>query len=130
MPYAPKYNTAIPNTHRPAAAAPAFGISIASKNTGNMFTINTAAVSQAEAQQQCNNIGAHLAAYASLEEQAEVETQLAAAGYLLPAYHKSYWIGLRSAVLYNPDAFKWIDKSVAGNCRHLLLIARWCLCHH
>jgi hypothetical protein len=71
-------------------------------------------MSQPAAEEACNNIGAHLAAFASAEEQAEVETLFTAAGYLLPAFHKSYWLGLESKVLYQPDEFKWMDKSVAG----------------
>jgi hypothetical protein len=71
-------------------------------------------MNQPAAENACNNIGAHLAAFVSLEEQAEVETIFTAAGYLLPAFHKAYWLGLTSKVLYQQDQFRWLDKSVAG----------------
>lgn len=32
-------------------------------------------------------------------------------GYLLPAFHKVYWLGLKSEVL---PAFSWIDKLIPG----------------
>lgn len=103
-----------------AAAAPAFGPTIRSANSGNMFTISTAALTQPAARQACNDMGAHLAAFSSLEEQAEMESRFAALGYLLPAFHKAYWLGLMADVLWQPDRYKWLDKSVPGGLRSML----------
>jgi hypothetical protein len=63
-------------------------------------------------------MGAHLAAFTTLEEQAEVESRFAGMGYLLPAFHKAYWLGLVADVLWQPDRYKWLDKSVQGGKRN------------
>ena len=42
-------------------------------------------------------------------EQTEVETYFIRQGYLLPKYHKSYWMGLRATQWPN---FAWIDNTV------------------
>ena len=44
-----------------------------------------------------------------------METLFTAVGYLLPVFHKAYWLGLTSTVLYQPGMYKWMDKSVAGD---------------
>jgi hypothetical protein len=49
---------------------------------------------QAEAQKACNAQGAHLAAWPSQQTQNEVEAYFAANGYLLPDFHKVYWMGM------------------------------------
>jgi hypothetical protein len=47
------------------------------------------------AQEDCKRNGGHLAAYISLEEQAEVEEFYTRRGFLLPKFHQIYWMGLR-----------------------------------
>ena len=63
--------------------------------TGNTFYMNTSLVDQATAQEDCKRNGGHLAAYISLEEQAEVEQFYTKRGFLLPKFHQTYWMGLR-----------------------------------
>ena len=86
-------------------------ITIPSNLTGNVFTLMTVTVSNSRAEALCNDIGGHLAAYVSQEEQAEMEYAFINSGYLLPVFHKVYWMGLVS----NNDAwpaFSWIDRNV------------------
>lgn len=42
----------------------------------------------------------------------EVEKYYEQLGYLLPAYHGGYWIGLQAQPPWNPAGFRWIDKSI------------------
>ncbi len=68
-------------------------------------------VNQARAESMCNDIGGHLAAYVSQDEQVEMENAFLNSGYLLPSFHKTYWMGLVS----NTDAwptFTWLDRNV------------------
>jgi hypothetical protein len=52
-------------------------------------------VDSATAQENCKRNGGHLAAYISLEEQAEVEQFYIKRGFLLEKFHQVYWMGLR-----------------------------------
>jgi hypothetical protein len=59
-------------------------VTIKSNTTGNTFTLFTTPVTQDEAQQECTAIGGHLASYATLDEQVEMEYAFINSGYLLP----------------------------------------------
>jgi hypothetical protein len=59
-------------------------VSIKSNTTGNIFVLFTTPATQLEAQQECTAIGGHLASYASLDEQVEMEYAFINSGYLLP----------------------------------------------
>ncbi len=63
--------------------------------TGNTFYLNTTEVDSNTAEENCKKNGGHLAAYISLEEQAEVEQFYTKKGYLMPKFHQIYWMGLR-----------------------------------
>ena len=67
-------------------------------------------VDQATAQEDCKRNGGHLAAYISLEEQAEVEQFYTKRGFLLPKFHQIYWMGLR--VNGSRPKFGWLDPTV------------------
>jgi hypothetical protein len=67
-------------------------------------------VNQAKAESMCNDIGGHLAAYVSQDEQVEMENAFLNSGYLLPSFHKTYWLGL-TAVTW--PMFSWSDRSLA-----------------
>jgi hypothetical protein len=68
------------------------------------------------AQQTCNANGGHLAAYSSIAEQAEVESFYLSSGWLLPSFHKQYWLGMTTNSASWP-VFKYVDKSLPGRCR-------------
>jgi hypothetical protein len=68
-------------------------------------------VGQAKAEAMCNDIGGHLAAYVSQEEQTEMEYAFLNSGYLLPSFHKTYWIGLMASADSWPS-FSWLDRNV------------------
>ena len=87
-------------------------ITIPSNITGNVFTLMSIKVNHAKAEALCNDIGGHLTAYASQEEQTEMEFAFLASGHLLPSFHKNYWIGLTSTLDAWP-AFSWLDRNVA-----------------
>lgn len=86
-------------------------ITIPSNVTGNVFTLMTVQVNQARAQVLCNDIGGHLASYVSLDEQSEMEYAFINSGYLLPSFHKTYWMGLVTTQEAWP-AFTWLDRNV------------------
>jgi hypothetical protein len=91
------------------AQAPAF----LSKLTGSRFVLSTIKASQYEAEQACLAQGGHLASFKNLEEQAAVESFYTTAGFLLPAYHRYYWMGLDSTTSTWPK-FRWMDRSLPG----------------
>ena len=70
-------------------------------------------MSQWDAEQSCASQGGHLASYVSRQEQAEVEAFYFTAGFLLPGFHRMYWMGLDSSNISWP-AFRWTDRSIAG----------------
>jgi hypothetical protein len=86
-------------------------ITITSNITGNVFTFMTVNVTQARGQALCNDIGGHLASYVSQDEQTEMEFAFVNSGYLLPSYHKNYWIGLTTTADTWPQ-FDWLDRNV------------------
>lgn len=59
------------------------------------------------AETSCRRSGGHLASFASNNEQTEAEQAFMTAGWLLPAFHKGYWIGLRAS---RPGQWRWLDK--------------------
>ncbi len=72
------------------------------------YTLNTTLSTQAEAQRACNAMGAHLAAWPSQQTQNEVEAYFAANGYLLPSFHKVYWMGM----VKRENDFVFLDASI------------------
>jgi hypothetical protein len=79
-----------------AAACAAPGIYYySSEVTNNTYILNQFVSNFTKAQEFCTDNGGHLAAFSSLEEQQEVEGYYIEMGYLLPTYHKSYYIGTR-----------------------------------
>jgi hypothetical protein len=76
----------------------------------NVFTINTTRLTQRQAQAVCSSQGAQLASFESRDEQVEVEQYFSQNGYLLPSFHKTYWLGL-TAVTW--PIYSWSDRSLA-----------------
>jgi hypothetical protein len=74
---------------RPTAA-----VTITASSTRNRFTLYVEPRNASAAEQACQANGGHLASFASRDEQLEVEQSLVDTGYLLPSYHKQYWMGL------------------------------------
>jgi hypothetical protein len=93
--------------------------------TGQTYTLNTSFVSQADAQKQCACTGGHLVSYTSLDEQQQIEAYYLDKGWLLPTFHRRYWIGLNATtpastspatvtagqLQTSPARFAWLDKS-------------------
>jgi hypothetical protein len=92
-----------------AALAPPY----LSKFTGNMFTLHTSPMSQPEAEAFCVSQASHLASFLNVEEQVEVESFYVQAGFLLPDFHKVYWMGLDSSKRDWPR-FRWMDRAIPG----------------
>jgi hypothetical protein len=84
---------------------------LTSNITGNVFQLYLNKASQAQAEAQCQAQGGHLACYASDFEQTEIESAYVQLGFLVPAYHKSYWVGLQRA---GTAGFRWLDGSLPG----------------
>jgi hypothetical protein len=83
-------------------------------SNGNTYIFNASSATFNEAQDTCKLRGAHLVAWTSYKEQAEVEGYFVSNGYLLPTYHLYYWIGANvSDAIYWPD-FSWIDPYTPG----------------
>jgi hypothetical protein len=78
-----------------SAAGPGAAPWYTTNATGNTFYLNTTVVDSATAEESCKRNGGHLAAYISLEEQAEVEQFYIKRGFLLSKFHQVYWTGLR-----------------------------------
>jgi hypothetical protein len=75
-------------------------------SSANMtFLLNTAQLSQAQAEVACQQRGGHLAAFLTAAEQQEVQGWFAAAGHLLSSFHRSFWLGLQTESLL-PRQFK------------------------
>lgn len=55
----------------------------------------------------CRRNGGHLAAFTTSTEQLEVETAFINNGWLLPAFHMGYWIGLSAK---RPGVWATLDK--------------------
>jgi hypothetical protein len=67
----------------------------------------------AYAQLACNDLGGHLAAYTSVEEQAEVEAYYVSNGLLFPSYTPNYWFGAKTTYDLWPT-FYWLQRSIPG----------------
>jgi hypothetical protein len=77
------------------------------------FVFNPMKLDQAFAQLACNDLGGHLAAYTSLEEQAEVENFYVSNGLLFPSYTPNYWFGAKTTFDLWPT-FYWLQRSIPG----------------
>jgi hypothetical protein len=80
-----------------------------SNRTNTVYTLNTSRASQPVAEASCLQQGGHLAYFTSLGEQQEVEAAMMYEGGLIPAFHKTYWMGLTSNASAWP-AFSWLEK--------------------
>lgn len=79
---------------------------------GITFMFNNTPATHFDAQALCNALGGNLAWFASVAEQAEAEQGFVAAGRLLPAFHRAYWLGLRAPrPSSNPADYKWLDRT-------------------
>lgn len=108
---------------------PAVNVTITANSTGNSFTLRAPAVNQSTAEAACQAVGGHLASFASADEQLDVETALAATGYLLPAFHKSYWLGLSSSDDAWPQFRYLACLTNVCICKHNLVVPCLCLAH-
>ena len=63
---------------------------------GDVYVLNTKPTAYSAAELFCQGQGGHLAAYASADEQGEVEAYFIAQGFLLPNFHKSYLLGMKA----------------------------------
>lgn len=63
-----------------------------------------------DAEEHCKNNGSHLISYSNISMQLIVESNLVDVGLLLPAYHKSYWIGLNTTAGNWRNVWRWIDS--------------------
>jgi hypothetical protein len=77
---------------------------------GGTYMFSTSSNNFSAAEEACKDNGGHLTAWASQEEQAEVEQYFVAQGILLPAYHTFYWMGLNTSAW---PSFTWLDRSPA-----------------
>lgn len=85
-----------------------------SKGTGSSYTLNTNKSDFASAEQNCNRIGGHLAAWNSELEQREVENFFLTQGCLIPPFHNAYWFGLTTNdEPKNTNGWYWLDHSPA-----------------
>ena len=66
-----------------------------SNTTRHTYVFNSTATTQQQAELGCQAAGGHLLSYTSRQEQREVEQYFISTGRLIPAFHRSYWIGLR-----------------------------------
>jgi hypothetical protein len=84
---------------------------LTSNITGNVFQLYLNKSSQAEAEAVCQATGGHLAGYVSDYEQAEIEAGYVQLGFLVPAFHKTYWMGLQRG---QRSGMRWLDGSLPG----------------
>jgi hypothetical protein len=103
---------------------PTASVAITASSTGNRFTLYAQQRNASAAEQACQAAGGHLATFSSREEQLDVEQGLADTGYLLPSFHKQYWIGLTTT----DDAWPMFRCSPAGGRRALLQTPSSCRC--
>jgi hypothetical protein len=78
-------------------------------STNTTFYLNTSKATFDNAEIACQRNGGHLAAYVDFVEQYEVEQALTYAGYLIPDYHKYYWMGYTAKTW---PKFYTLDKTV------------------
>jgi hypothetical protein len=97
---------------RTAPAAPVV-VSYTSHDN-HTYTLNTTMVTQAQAQRSCNARGGHLAVWPSQQTQNEVEAFFAGNGYLLPTFHKAYWMGM----VKRDGEFGFLDATIKTSYRN------------
>ena len=79
--------------------------------SGTTFTLQTRPMSFTDAQRSCQANGGQLASLASQQEQADLEAFFMLSGYLLPTFHKHYWLGMSTASMQTWPNFTWQDGS-------------------
>jgi hypothetical protein len=99
------------SAHNAATTAGADGY-IYNSTTGT-FLFNVSYQGFASAEQACKDNGGHLASFKSEAEQAEVEAYYTSMGYMFPAFHRFYWMGLNTSAwpITGLPTFNWLDKS-------------------
>jgi hypothetical protein len=83
----------------------------ASNATKNTYVLNTNQTSQKDAQAKCSSLGGNLVSWSSYTEQLEVEQYYIKQGFLMPVFHKNYWVGLKAT---SHPSFKWMDPWAKG----------------
>jgi hypothetical protein len=76
---------------------------------GATYFYDTAPLTQAAAESNCNDLGGHLVSWRNLAEQQEVEKYYVGSGYLIPTFHRTHWNGLVSTAW---PKFAWAEKNV------------------
>ena len=84
---------------------------LTSNITGNVFQLYLNRSSQAEAEAICQAQGGHLAGYASDYEQTEIESAYVQLGFLVPSFHRTYWMGIARTP---KSGMRWQDGSLPG----------------
>ncbi len=84
-----------------------------SETTGHDYILNTTYTDFWSANANCNSRGGYLVSYGErIEEQQEVENCFIDGGYLLPNFHKFYWMGLATGINNAKwPNFTWIDHA-------------------
>jgi hypothetical protein len=77
--------------------------------SGYEFTLYTTPMNHSAAERECTANGGHLASYTSGQEQRDVEQYYISSFWLLPAWHKAYWIGLSTESTRSWPRFQWLD---------------------
>jgi hypothetical protein len=90
----------------PGFAAPQIAPAITTASTNVTFQLNLQLADARTAGMICLQQGGHLASYSSSAEQAEVEQFYIKKGYILPGFHKLYWMSLTSDYMLYPE-FRW-----------------------
>lgn len=78
-------------------------------STGAIFGFNPNMRTFDDASAHCKSLGGHLASYTTLAEQQEVEAYFTTGGFLIPKYHRYYWLGLKAV---GPKNFNWVDPTM------------------
>lgn len=78
-------------------------------SAGNTFVLNTTMLNFTEASRSCNMYGWHLAMFDSRQEQNEVEAFFTSSSYLLPTFHRQFWMGL---IKRNGATWSFMDPSI------------------
>lgn len=84
---------------------------LTSNITRNVFQLYLDKASQADAEATCQQEGGHLAVYVSDFEQTEIEAAYQQLGFLIPQYHKTYWMGIARTA---KTGMRWLDGSLPG----------------
>jgi hypothetical protein len=75
-------------------AAPAAYVYPGSSRSAFSYVFNNTPATFQQANAFCKAAGAYLVTYLNQAEQADVESYYISNGYLLPSFHKAYWMGL------------------------------------